>query len=44
MARETILYQDSKDPKVTGLGINVRTGTKWKATQGPSAAEQKSRQ
>lgn len=42
--RKAILYQDLKDPKMTEVGIDVRTGTKWKAAQELNSAEQKSRQ
>ena len=36
--RETYQYKNSRDPKVSGAGIEVRTGRKWKAAEELSIA------
>ena len=42
--REALLYRDSKDPKVSAAGIEVRTGRKWKAGEALEVAESRLRQ
>ena len=37
--RETYQYKNSRDPKVSGAGIEVRTGRKWRAAEELSIAE-----
>ena len=42
--RETMQYRDSKDPKVSAAGVEVRTGRKWSATKELQVAEERLRQ
>ena len=42
--REAIMYRDSKDPKVSGAGIEIRTGRKWCASRELQVAEERLRQ
>ena len=41
--RHALLYRDSKDAKVSGAGIVIRTGKKWSAFRDPQIAEEKLR-
>ena len=38
-AREVMMLRDSRDGKISGVGIEVRTGHKWKATEAVEEAE-----
>lgn len=42
-AREVFQYRDSKDPRVSQAGIEVRTGRKWKAHEAVDRAESRLR-
>ena len=42
--REAILYRDSRDLKVSGAGIEIRTGSKWSAARELKVAEERLQQ
>ena len=42
--REAILYRDSRDLKVSGAGIEIRTGRKWSAARELKVAEKRLQQ
>ena len=42
--REAILYRDSRDLKVSGAGIEIRTGRKWSAARELKVAEERLQQ
>ena len=42
--REAILYRDSRDLKVSGAGIEIRTGRKWNAARELKVAEERLQQ
>ncbi len=42
-AREVMLYRDSSDPRVAQVGVQVKTGRKWRADDAVSQAESRIR-
>ena len=41
MIKEATLYRDSRDQKVSGAGIEIRTGRKWSAARELKVAEER---